>query len=746
MLKNNLPSWFNFKEYSKFLTESSILFPDKSKTTKSQDKLQEAFFKALHETAESKRTPLKAEKQRMRPEVDPAKRERNRKKESRRQDKQTDIMSQIIVVKNNNSNKVEIILKSDFDKSLHTVIKGRIGKVDKGDITKRDLTYYSGMENFINTKTSIKILGKIEKNKKDESSDKSSDKSSSESSAPVPPPPNIRAPKNGKEITDEFSTYPDWDHDYNQINSLLPDALNNLSGKKLPTEFQQEIDSNRTLGSCIERIVKEISKTFPEAANMKFSLAEPSYPTGKLWNSMNIPESVGNINLIGVSKEDSLGISVKIGEQMRPGIKGEAGFALTTSLSLIDPREIFESFSLMIKDFVENLRSDFSKNFIEPTQSATIQQGSLLLNKQRMKNDFINNRQQQLLNTSANLFEQYINENINIKSMFLQELLTGNGKFEGNPGSAQAMLTANKDGTDAKIIPLNAEFVNNFSKSKDTDLHLKFSKKENASNGFLQSLFQKMSQINESSLDVVMDIEKIKDYISMPLSFLQIFELELIDAVFVKPLSYSDFYSGDSDTENTITINSGTPSEQIINIPVKMIFDPEGNSEDLIQRGADALMESYLFCNDYFTQQVNSGCMTSFDAIKILNEQFSISELNERNYRREYDNYQGSAKQRKNRSKRVLARRKMIKLGKVKKGDGVDVNHKDGNPRNNNTNNLEPMSAHKNRAMHEDHGAGFEGTPELTDRLSNDTPFSKNPSQRCEGCKTYSEIRKKKKK
>ena len=41
----------------------------------------------------------------------------------------------------------------------------------------------------------------------------------------------------------------------------------------------------------------------------------------------------------------------------------------------------------------------------------------------------------------------------------------------------------------------------------------------------------------------------------MPLSFLEIFELELIDAVFVNPLSYSDFYSGDSDTENTITIN-----------------------------------------------------------------------------------------------------------------------------------------------------------------------------------------------
>ena len=47
-----------------------------------------------------------------------------------------------------------------------------------------------------------------------------------------------------------------------------------------------------------------------------------------------------------------------------------------------------------------------------------------------------------------------------------------------------------------------------------------------------------------------------------------------------------------------------------------------------------------------------------------------------RDYKREYEKYHGKPQQRKNRSKRVLARRKMEKEGRVSKGDGKDVGHK----------------------------------------------------------------------
>ena len=47
-----------------------------------------------------------------------------------------------------------------------------------------------------------------------------------------------------------------------------------------------------------------------------------------------------------------------------------------------------------------------------------------------------------------------------------------------------------------------------------------------------------------------------------------------------------------------------------------------------------------------------------------------------RNYRREYDTYQGTEEQKKNRAKRNAARRKLMREGRVSKGDGKDVDHK----------------------------------------------------------------------
>jgi len=69
-----------------------------------------------------------------------------------------------------------------------------------------------------------------------------------------------------------------------------------------------------------------------------------------------------------------------------------------------------------------------------------------------------------------------------------------------------------------------------------------------------------------------------------------------------------------------------------------------------------------------------------------------------RDYRSEYDNYHSSPKQKKNRASRNAARAKMLKSGRVKKGDGKDVTHRNGNPRDNSGKNLGVLSASKNRS------------------------------------------------
>jgi hypothetical protein len=72
-----------------------------------------------------------------------------------------------------------------------------------------------------------------------------------------------------------------------------------------------------------------------------------------------------------------------------------------------------------------------------------------------------------------------------------------------------------------------------------------------------------------------------------------------------------------------------------------------------------------------------------------------------RNYAREYERYQGKPIQKKRRAKRNAARRILMKQGRVRKGDGKDVDHKrpmvkgGGNGRSN----LRVQSRHANRGF-----------------------------------------------
>lgn len=61
--------------------------------------------------------------------------------------------------------------------------------------------------------------------------------------------------------------------------------------------------------------------------------------------------------------------------------------------------------------------------------------------------------------------------------------------------------------------------------------------------------------------------------------------------------------------------------------------------------------------------------------------------------------YNAKPEQKKRRAARNAARRKLIKLGKVRKGDGKDVAHADNNPKNNSLMNLLVQSPSRNRSF-----------------------------------------------
>ena len=77
-----------------------------------------------------------------------------------------------------------------------------------------------------------------------------------------------------------------------------------------------------------------------------------------------------------------------------------------------------------------------------------------------------------------------------------------------------------------------------------------------------------------------------------------------------------------------------------------------------------------------------------------------------RDYKKEYANYQGKPAQVKKRTSRNAARATLAKGGDVKKGDGKDVHHKDGNPSNNKRSNLTATTKAKNRSFPRNSKAG----------------------------------------
>jgi hypothetical protein len=82
------------------------------------------------------------------------------------------------------------------------------------------------------------------------------------------------------------------------------------------------------------------------------------------------------------------------------------------------------------------------------------------------------------------------------------------------------------------------------------------------------------------------------------------------------------------------------------------------------------------------------------------------SENYKRDYKKEYANYQGKPSQKKKRASRGRARYSLMKKGKVRIGDGKDVDHKNTNANDNSPGNLRVQPKSKNRSYPRNKSAG----------------------------------------
>ena len=773
---NNYIPWFDPKEYSKFLIESPLLGESlnvplaiqkaenrrelrafDAQTAKKRGMLKadlardaaEAKFRGiqrgmgesfrdiltnnfLSELVEDK-TPLKAEKRKMRPEVDPKDRDRDRKREERKQ-KKMEGLGNLLIVKHKGINRIEIIEREDFDPRNHELIKGKTSKMDKGRVTMQDLQRYSARSDFRNTKTSIRVLGKVQDQVEKETEQKQNEAQANgepapqQSTPPPPPPPRPRVPTDGKEITDEASTYPDWDHDIGQITKGIPSILNTLKGVEMDGEMQQSLTDSRTLGDSLNRFINGFQDAFPGAASYTYKLLDKPLPTGKYWSKNVGPKAFGTAIFVAEGGETPLGFNIKIGKQIRLTEKGEAGVIFDSVLSKIKPEDMPE-FSTLYEDLVNELRKTLtSKTTYVPSVNLGEKSLTSDLMLKKLKQEETNIRQKQFIDELRMMVETFINESDIIKAAYILEALTGSIKFDGELGTAQMLITSNKDGTDTKVIQLDQNYINNLVKSKDTRLNVKFIQGKIKNDSPLNIILQNINGEGTNIQSALIAIDNLKSETSDPKKFMKLMGLQVADITFSIPISLGEYYFEDADSYNTLILNPDSSKEEIVSIPVLRNFTPDGKEQNYIERGSDeedTLTESYITINDHLVELIKQNLMTIDEATSILNEEFYLIE--KRNYRKEYDNYHSKPEQRANRSKRVLARRKVMKKGKVKKGDGKDVHHEDGNPQNNSEDNLKVLPKSKNRSMNEEHGAGFEGTTKLLRKFLKTTPFSGNP-------------------
>jgi hypothetical protein len=97
------------------------------------------------------------------------------------------------------------------------------------------------------------------------------------------------------------------------------------------------------------------------------------------------------------------------------------------------------------------------------------------------------------------------------------------------------------------------------------------------------------------------------------------------------------------------------------------------------------------------TDMANYGNKSLSEFDKLVRE--VLETILERDYKSEYEKYHSRPEQKKRRAQRNKSRRKMEKSGKVTKGDGKDVHHKNHNTADTSADNLAVMDKSKNRAM-----------------------------------------------
>lgn len=606
-------------------------------------------------------------------------------------------------------------------------------------------------EDFVNTPTSIELFGKVEgadsgkekRNKKAEAQEAQKDQAVQAAMVPPKPPPTRSTGK---------STFPDSDHNATNMEFSVAAMFNQMRGIDLQTQIKnklitpaqaQELQRSQTLARAGERIVGQIMENLPDGNWIAIHTGgKKDQKISKEWSSFGGTDNTPKTDLIFQNQDtgEMVRMSVKVGEaQLMSGKAGETSGTFYSALLLTEQSgKLKDATKRKVKKIIKRMKEELAISERTKRGPVSLYQADGDWENKDKNVRRIENLHEELTKEIEDLFE--VDEDF--ASAVVWEALTGSMKFgENSPATATHVLSMNKDGTNAVLTPVDLKYAKKIAKAMKIGVRFKSSAVEttdyrqriialrkklgrnkispqedfrpysfwSAFRIFLPNMSKVAEYFSNSVLSILMEkkekIEEIPEpetemaaqqYLNEALEYLDNDPYKLIDFLGIEidklstpDVDFSEFAQQDTGLYNTIVING-----KEFDIPVQKGFDYDDPQIPGIGLNQDDP-------SNYTNKDINQA-ITDMNAQNMQTEfyiSFAKNFISEkRDYRKEYDNYQGSSEQKKNRAKRNKVNRLMKRLGRIRKGDGKDVDHKDGNPKNNSMKNLRVVSKSHNRS------------------------------------------------
>ena len=312
--------------------------------------------------------------------------------------------------------------------------------------------------------------------------------------------------------------------------------------------------------------------------------------------------------------------------------------------------------------------------------------------------------------------------------LFYHESLTGKLKFGDQVGTADFLMSINPESLDVKFNKMDEQFIDELVDTEEMQLFINFDC-NHCGTSIEENAFQKtINDYNEAAKPLPEQIEPIR-FCGRQLNSVkkEAFRNSVLKNLFEqtpmddlennRPINPSDefnsvymknYLAGLQD----YALSAKTFEQQAIVMFNAFKNEPVGvhtNPVELYQmnHNRDGIKTTPITVNGK-QKMINVMNIAVFNSdevhgIEDMSESYSfakrfLAEKKKRNYKREYATFHGKPERIKERAARVKARRMLEREGRVHKGDGKDIDHKNGNPRDNSRKNLRVVSKSINRA------------------------------------------------